>query len=237
MEWTGRRRRRIGGIWIARRCATGTSLQRFGAGGRSSTTGRKVLGLAVDGTVGSVYEDVEAADREKDGIVRWRRVDLKSVIAEEFGVDFLIRAMSGKLLKKLGFSHVSARPRHPAQDERIVEEFKKTSRARFQLIAGLSETMLIEIWFQDEARIGQKNGPPQPVGQAAETGDQDSPPISATTTPICSARSAQRKAGAALALPLCRHRHDATPPRRNLEHRRQGRTRRGASDEGRVAHH
>ena len=73
---------------------------------------------------------VEAGpDREKDGIVRWRRVDLKRIIAERFGVDFHPRYV-GKLLKKLGFSHMSARPRHPAQDERIVEGFKKTSRAR-----------------------------------------------------------------------------------------------------------
>ena len=73
---------------------------------------------------------VEAGpDRKTDGIVRWRRVDLKRVIAERFGVDFDPRYV-GKLLKKLGFSHISARPRHPAQDERIVEGFKKTSRAR-----------------------------------------------------------------------------------------------------------
>ena len=63
-------------------------------------------------------------DREKDGVVRWRRIDLKRVIAERFGVDFHPRYV-GKLLKKLGFSHLSARPRHPAQDERIVEAFKK----------------------------------------------------------------------------------------------------------------
>jgi transposase len=57
---------------------------------------------------------VEAGpDREKDGIVRWRRVDLKRVIAERFGVDFHPRYV-GKLLQKLGFSHISARPRHPA---------------------------------------------------------------------------------------------------------------------------
>src|ERR1700677_2145721 len=62
-------------------------------------------------------------DREKDGVVRWRRLDLKRVIAERFGVDFHERYV-GKLLKKLGFSHISARPRHPAQDERIVEAFK-----------------------------------------------------------------------------------------------------------------
>jgi transposase len=68
---------------------------------------------------------VEAGpDREKDGVVRWRRIDLKGVIAERFGVDFHARYV-GKLLKKLGFSHMSARPRHPAQDERIVEAFKK----------------------------------------------------------------------------------------------------------------
>ena len=73
---------------------------------------------------------VEAGpEREKDGVVRWRRVDLKRVIAETFGVDFHERYV-GTLLKKLGFSPISARPRHPAQDERIVEAFKKTSRAR-----------------------------------------------------------------------------------------------------------
>ena len=75
---------------------------------------------------------VEAGpEREKDRVVRWRRVDLKRVIAERFGVDFHERYV-GTLLKKLGFSHISARPRHPAQDERIVEAFKKTSRARLE---------------------------------------------------------------------------------------------------------
>jgi transposase len=72
---------------------------------------------------------VEAGpDREKDGVVRWRRIDLKRVIAEKFSVDYHPRYV-GKLLKKLGFSHISARPRHRAQDERIVEAFKKTSHA------------------------------------------------------------------------------------------------------------
>jgi transposase len=62
-------------------------------------------------------------DREKDGVVRWRRIELKRVIAEKFGVDFHPRYV-GKLLRKLGFSHMSARPCPPAQDERIVEAFK-----------------------------------------------------------------------------------------------------------------
>ncbi len=65
-------------------------------------------------------------DPKTDSVVRWRRVDLKRVISARFGVDYHQRYV-GKLLRKLGFSPMSARPRHPAQDARIVEAFKKTS--------------------------------------------------------------------------------------------------------------
>ena len=34
-------------------------------------------------------------DREKDGVVRWRRVDLKRVIAERFGVDYHRNSQAG----------------------------------------------------------------------------------------------------------------------------------------------
>jgi transposase len=65
-------------------------------------------------------------DPKTDAVVRWRRIDLRRVISARFGVDYHERYV-GKLLKKLGFSHMSARPRHPAQDARIVEAFRKTS--------------------------------------------------------------------------------------------------------------
>lgn len=68
-------------------------------------------------------------DREKDGVVRWRRVDLQRVVKERFGVDFCERYI-GTLLKRLGFSHMSARPLHPGQNGEIIEAFKKTSRTR-----------------------------------------------------------------------------------------------------------
>ena len=67
--------------------------------------------------------------REVDGVVRWRRVDLKRVINKRFGIDYHERYV-GTLLKQLGFSHMSARPRHPGQDAQIIEAFKKTSHAR-----------------------------------------------------------------------------------------------------------
>jgi transposase len=62
-------------------------------------------------------------------VVRWRRIDLKLVIKKRFGVDFHERYV-GTLLKKLGFSHVSARPRHPGQDVETIAAFKKTSPKR-----------------------------------------------------------------------------------------------------------
>lgn len=65
----------------------------------------------------------------RDGVVRWRRADLKAVIAERFGVVYSLRSV-GRLLNELGFAHMSVRPRHPAQDQKVVAAFKKTSPQR-----------------------------------------------------------------------------------------------------------
>jgi len=69
---------------------------------------------------------VEAGpDLEKDGVVRWRCVDLKRVLGERFAVD-LSEVSLGRVLKQLGYSHISARPRHPVQDAQAIAAFKKT---------------------------------------------------------------------------------------------------------------
>jgi len=68
-------------------------------------------------------------DLKVDGVVRWRRIDLKRVIEERFGVTYSERAISD-LLAQLAFSYISGRPQHPRQDERGLEAFKKTSPAR-----------------------------------------------------------------------------------------------------------
>ncbi|MCH8952828.1 MAG: transposase [Proteobacteria bacterium] len=72
-------------------------------------------------------------DLAVDGVVRWRRIDLKRVIEERFGVLYSERSISD-LLSCLGFSHMSARPRHPKQDSQVIEAFKKTSPTRLQRI-------------------------------------------------------------------------------------------------------
>jgi transposase len=59
------------------------------------------------------------------GVVRWRACDLIMRLHEEFGIsvsdDTIYRA-----LKKLGFSHVSARPKAYKQDADALEAFKKS---------------------------------------------------------------------------------------------------------------
>ncbi len=70
-------------------------------------------------------------DPVSDGIVRWRRMDLKAWIEAQFGVVYHERSVS-RLLAQLGFSHISARPRHPGQDAAVMEDFKKTFPARWR---------------------------------------------------------------------------------------------------------
>jgi transposase len=59
-------------------------------------------------------------------VVRWRLADLAQWIWEEFGIS-LSEATVGRELRALGFRKISARPRHYAQNELAIDDFKKTS--------------------------------------------------------------------------------------------------------------
>jgi transposase len=52
----------------------------------------------------------------KDGVVRWRRVDLRDRIENRFDIVFHERSI-GKLLRRLNFRRISVCPRHPETDE------------------------------------------------------------------------------------------------------------------------
>jgi transposase len=73
---------------------------------------------------------VEAGpDLQRDGVVRWRSIDLQARIKALFGVEMHERTV-GKQLATLGFRRLSVRSRHPKTDEGTQETFKKTSRRR-----------------------------------------------------------------------------------------------------------
>ena len=85
---------------------------------------RRALSAAQEALVAAWVES--GPDVAKDGVVRWRRADLGRVIEREFGVALHARSV-GKILHRLGFSHVSARPRHPLANLAAQEAHKKTS--------------------------------------------------------------------------------------------------------------
>lgn len=60
------------------------------------------------------------------GIVRWRIVDLCQWLFEEFRVTIAKQTLSREL-RALGYRKLSARPRHHAQADGAIEEFKKSS--------------------------------------------------------------------------------------------------------------
>ena len=68
----------------------------------------------------------EGPDPAVDGVVRWRRIDLKWRIEARFGVKMHERTV-GKQLASLGFRRLSVRPQHPKSDPEVQEAFKKTS--------------------------------------------------------------------------------------------------------------
>ena len=90
------------------------------------------------------------------GVVRWRRKDLAHWIFEEFRIS-VDETTVGRELRALGFRKISARPRHKGQNEFAVEDFKKNFPAGLgEIRARLPANTAIEIWWQDEAWVGQK---------------------------------------------------------------------------------
>ncbi len=66
-------------------------------------------------------------DLTEHGVVCFRLRDLCALVEERFGVTYGKRGLS-KLIRKLGFRRISARPQHPKSDPEIQAEYKKNSR-------------------------------------------------------------------------------------------------------------
>src|SRR4051794_4502813 len=104
-------------------------VHRFNAAGPEGVIDRKPAGAARRLTPEQEAELaalIEAGPEfARDGVVRWRCVDLRQLILTRWNIAYHERTI-GKLLRRLGFRHISARPRHLGQDPVQIEEFKKT---------------------------------------------------------------------------------------------------------------
>ena len=110
-------------------------VHRFNADGPAGLVDRKAPGAAPRLTreqEAEIVALVEAGpEPATDGVVRWRCLDLKALIRRRFGIDYHERTI-GKLLRRLGFTHISQRPRHHAQDPGDIATFKKSFPSAWQ---------------------------------------------------------------------------------------------------------
>jgi transposase len=137
------------------------------------------------------------------GVVRWRLIDLTQWIFEEFRITIAKQTLSREL-RAMGYRKLSARPRHHAQAASAIEDFKKNFPARLDEVARerALDIETIEIWFQDEARIGQKN---KITRRWAKRATRPSAPRDQRTasTYIFGAVCPMEGKGAALIMPAC----------------------------------
>src|SRR5262249_8847400 len=137
------------------------------------------------------------------GVVRWRLIDLAQWIFEEFRITIAKQTLSREL-RAMGYRKLSARPRHHAQAEGAIGDFKKTSPARWGA-RGRKRALARqrkELWSADGARIGQKNKTPR---RWAKRGTRPSAPRDQRTasTYIFGAVCPKEGKGAALIMPAC----------------------------------
>ncbi len=118
---------RIGGVglqvirdWVLRFNGDGPSglIDRKAPGKSSKLDDRQRQALAVivdQGPISAIH-----------GVVRWRLKDLAQWIWDEFRISLAETTVSREL-KAMAFVKMTARPRHHAQNELVLEDFKKTS--------------------------------------------------------------------------------------------------------------
>jgi len=103
---------------------------KFNAGGSAGLIDRKAPGQP--SRLNDAHRAALAAAIESGplpaihGVVRWRLVDLCQWLWEEFRVSVAKQTLSREL-RTMGYRKLSARPRHHAQAEGAIEDFKKVS--------------------------------------------------------------------------------------------------------------
>lgn len=134
--------------WVARYNAEGAAALADRAG-----RGRK-------GPLSAAQEEqlrarLRAGPTDADGVCTLRGADVRRILREEFGILRSLQAIYD-LLRRLGFTLLRPRPRHPGADPAARAALKKSLPARAAAVAAEHPGEHVEVWFEDEARFGQK---------------------------------------------------------------------------------
>jgi len=90
------------------------------------------------------------------GVVRWPLSDLAEWVMETYGTSISGQTLS-RYLRGMGYRRLSAWPRHHVQNPDAVVAFKKVPSTEWRRSRHAMLWPSREVWFADEARIGQKN--------------------------------------------------------------------------------
>ena len=101
---------------------------------------------------------VEAGPLPDDGVCTLRGPEVRAILGREFGVRYSQAAVY-VLLHKVGLSSLDPRPRHRKADPAAQEEFRRGLAGRIQKVANEHAGNRLELWFEDEARLGQQGTP------------------------------------------------------------------------------
>jgi transposase len=135
-------------IWVRRFNATGFDGLRGKKqkGGKSKWTSEAEQYLRDKAALGACFEE--------DKRVTYRLIDFQSELKDKFCQYYGISTIWYKL-KELKLSWITVRKQHPKSDLKAQEEFKKKIPLKIKEIQQQYPDKQIEVWFQDEARVGQ----------------------------------------------------------------------------------
>src|SRR3954451_5524012 len=104
---------------------------------------------------GRFLERIDAPTRPEDGVCALRGADIRRILEREFGVRYSLDGVD-KLLDRLDYSSLMPRPQHEDADPELQAIFKEVVVDQIQAIAEAHPGEEIQVWHEDEARVGQQ---------------------------------------------------------------------------------
>jgi transposase len=81
--------------------------------------------------------------------------DIQTILEDKFDCCYSLSGVY-TLLDRLGIVWITGRSKHPKSSAEAIDEFKKNFPEEMKKIQGNNSDKTIEVWWQDEARVGQR---------------------------------------------------------------------------------